>query len=210
MNKTILNNINYKFPQILFIIYVALFLVCAINPYDRSVWFVENLPIVLIVLALVLTYKRYRFSNLSYFLMFFLIALHTIGGHFTFARVPFDIITNFFAFERNNFDRFAHFTVGFYAFAFAELLMKKKVVTKRWAIYLFPILFIMSIAAGYELFEWQFAVISDSSAGIEVLGSQGDIWDAQKDILADTLGALFSIFLFYILNDKKLKKYNIN
>ena len=195
-----------KFPKILLIIYVIFFLILAIKPVSRTTWFVENLPITIIVLILVLTYKKFQFSNLSYFLMSILIFLHTIGGHYTFANVPFDWITNLFGFERNHFDRVAHFSVGFYAFAFAEILLIKKVVTKRWALFIFPIFFIMSIAATYELIEWIYAASSSSGLGAEFLGSQGDIWDAQKDILADTLGAIFAMILFCYLNKKEILK----
>lgn len=198
--------LNLKFPHILLIIYIIVFIALGINPYDRTVWFAENIPIMLIVLFLVFTYRKFQFSNTAYILMSILIFMHTIGGHYTFARVPFTFITNLFGFERNHYDRVAHFSVGFYAYAMAELLYKKKVVTKTWALLLFPIFFILSVAAGYELFEWIYAVSADSNAGIEVLGSQGDIWDAQKDMLADTLGAIFAIILFKIKNWKlKLK-----
>lgn len=132
--------------------------------------------------------------------------MHTIGGHYTFSRVPFDFITNLFGFSRNHYDRFAHFSVGFYAYGMAEFLLVKKVVTKKWALFSFPVFFIMAVAAGYELFEWIFAITSDPTSGIEVLGSQGDVWDAQKDILMDTLGAIISLVLFKFIKKKEIKK----
>ncbi len=186
-----------NYPKILLLIYLLLFLILAINPYDRSVWWAENIPIMLIVLILVLTYKKFQFSNTAYTLMGFLIIMHTIGGHYTFARVPFDWFSNLFGFERNHYDRIAHFTVGFYAYAMAEFIQKTKAANKKWVLYLMPIFFIMSVAGAYELFEWWYAVSADPTAGIEVLGSQGDIWDAQKDILMDTLGAIFSMLFFW-------------
>ncbi|MCA9459253.1 MAG: DUF2238 domain-containing protein [Nanoarchaeota archaeon] len=193
-----------KLPHILLIIYIIVFTLLGIKPLSgREVWFAENLPILLIVLFLLITYKSFKFSNLSYILMSFLIFLHTIGGYYTFAAVPFDFITNLFGFERNHFDRMAHFTVGFYAYPIAEFLTKKKLTNSKVITYLFAIFAIMSLAGAYELFEWQFAIMSDSNAGIEVLGSQGDIWDAQKDILADTLGAIFAICIFHFNSKRK-------
>lgn len=197
---------NIKFPHILLAIYIILFACLAINPYDRAVWLAENLPVVLIVLAFVLTYKKFQFSNTSYLLISVFIFMHTIGGHYTFARVPDFGIWSMLGFERNMYDRVAHFSVGFYAFACAELLQKLKLVNSRVILYLFALFFIMSVAGGYELFEWQYAILGDPQAGIEVLGSQGDIWDAQKDILADTLGAISSLGLFAFLNRNKNKK----
>ena len=138
--------------------------------------------------------------------MAFLIIMHTIGGHYTFARVPFEWFTNLFGFERNHYDRIAHFTVGFYAYAAAYLLLAKKLVNSKWILFLFPLFFIMATAGAYEVFEWQYAVLGDPEAGIEVLGSQGDIWDAQKDILADTLGAIFALILFWIFNKREINK----
>lgn len=195
---------NIKIPYVLLFLYVVLFTALAVNPYDRTVWIAENIPIMIIVLILVFTHKKIQFSDTSYVLMSFLIYLHTVGGHYSFARVPFDFVTNLFGFERNNFDRLAHFTVGFYAYAIAELLHKKKLVNSKMVLFLFPLFFIMSLAAGYELFEWQYAVLGNPEAGVEVLGSQGDIWDAQRDILSDTLGAIFALGLFWIFYRKEL------
>ena len=185
-------------PKILLGIYIVLFLILAINPYDRAVWWAENIPIMIIVALLTFTYKRFQFSNTAYLLMSIFIIMHTIGGHFTFARVPFEWFTNLFGFERNHYDRIAQFSVGFYAYAMAEFLQKTKAVNKKWVLYLMPIFFIMAVAGAYEVIEWWYAVSADPQAGIEVLGSQGDIWDAQKDILMDTLGALSAMFLFWI------------
>ncbi len=101
-----------------------------------------------------------------------------------------------FGFERNHYDRIAHFSIGFYAFPLAEILKRNNLVNTHWPLYLFPLFAIISVAGVYELFEWQYAISADAEAGIAVLGSQGDIWDAQKDILSDTLGALFALFIF--------------
>ncbi len=188
-------------PIILFILYLIEFTVLAIDPYDREVWFAENLPIVLIVAILVLTYKKFRFSNTSYIMMSVLIFMHTIGGHYTFSRVPFDFINDLFEFERNNFDRFAHFSVGFYAYAIAEFLDRKNLTNAKWLLYLFPITAIFTVASVYEIIEWITAVTIDPKAGIAFLGVQGDVWDAQKDMLMDGLGAITAT-IFYALKNK--------
>lgn len=187
------------FPHFLLSIYIIEFIICAINPYSRAVWWAENIPIFAIVAFLTILYIRnIRFSNTSYFLMAILPFLHTVGGYYTFERVPFDWFNNFFGFERNMFDRVGHFTVGFYAVGLAEYLIKyKKVNTKFWA-YFTGLTFIMSIAALYEIIEWQYAVKEGGDAGLAFLGSQGDIWDAQKDMWMDTLGAIISLNLFKI------------
>jgi putative membrane protein len=181
-------------------IYAVLFAVLAINPIDRHTWFVENLT-VWIILAVIwgLYVRKVRFSNAAYAFMFVLIYLHTIGGHYTFALVPFDWFTNFFGFSRNHFDRIAHFTVGFYAFAVAEWLFVRKMVTNKFLLFTYPVFLIATIAMTYELVEWIYAAGANAADAMAYLGSQGDIWDAQKDMLADTLGAIFATGVFFTL-----------
>jgi len=198
MNETTSSDLSWRAPLFLLTLYIIVFSVCAVAPYDRDVWWAENVPVFLVVGSLVWLAPRYRFSDTSYLLMSVFIILHTIGGHYTFERVPFDLVTEWFGFERNHYDRIAHFSVGFYAYAIAEVLMRRRLVRTRWIVLLFPIFAIVTIAGLYEIFEWQYALSADPSAGIAVLGSQGDIWDAQKDILADTLGALLVMTLFFI------------
>lgn len=177
--------------------YIVLFTILAINPIDRATWFVENLTVWIIVGIILTLYARgVRFSNVAYILMFVLIYLHTIGGHWTFALVPFDWVSNFFDFERNHFDRIAHFTVGFYAYAVAEWLWTKHLVANRFLLFTYPVFLIATVAMSYELIEWIYAALANPEAGIAYLGSQGDIWDAQKDMLADTLGAIVATTVF--------------
>ncbi|MEK7140520.1 MAG: DUF2238 domain-containing protein [Patescibacteria group bacterium] len=195
-----------KLPQILFLSYIALFIALGIAPYSREVWYAENIPIVGIAIILFILYiNGVRFSNASYIFMSALLFLHTIGGYYTFGRVPFDFVTNFFGFERNHYDRIAHVTVGFYAYPLIEYMEARGIITKRWVNYVLGLSFIMAIAAGYEILEWIFAITSDPSAGIAFLGSQGDVWDAQKDMLADTMGAGGAIFFYHIFQRIRLK-----
>lgn len=206
------NNQNNTIATILLGLYVVVFTICAIEPYDRNVWWAENIPVLIVVGALVWFARSYRFSNTSYVLMSVFIILHTIGGHYTFERVPFSFVSDLFGFERNHYDRIAHFSVGFYAYAIAEVLMTKRLVRTRWIVSLFPVFAIATIAGVYEIFEWQYALSADPKAGIAVLGSQGDIWDAQKDILADTLGAILVMILFFYQHRTELamlKKHSI-
>ena len=186
--------------------YLLLFAWAGWEPYDRVTWWAENLPIMAIVAALVALWLRgIRFSALAYLLMAALLYLHTIGGHYTFERVPFGFVTELFGFERNHYDRMAHFTVGFYAFAIAELLAAWRLVRSRVVLFLFPVFSIAFVAMGYELIEWWFAALSgNEAAGAAFLGSQGDVWDAQKDMLADTLGALVATTLFFVLRRREV------
>ncbi len=198
------NNSSWALPFALLAFYFVVFTLCAIEPYDRNVWWAENIPVLFVVGAIVWLSWLHQFSNTSYFLMSVFIILHTIGGHYTFERVPFDWVSDFFGFERNHYDRVAHFSVGFYAYAIAEVLMARRLVRTRWIVSLFPVFAIATVAGMYEIIEWQYAMSADPKAGIAVLGSQGDIWDAQKDILADTLGAILVTALFFYQNRVEL------
>ena len=186
--------------------YALLFGYLAIAPFDRVIWFTENFPIVLLMAFIAWLHRNHVFSPLSYLAMSVLVVLHTIGAHFTFAKVPFAVVTELFDFERNHYDRLAHFSVGFYAYPIAELLMKKRLVNSIIILLLFPFFAILGVAALYEVFEWQFALLADPDAGLAVLGTQGDVWDAQKDIMADTLGALLAIVVYGALNWREIIK----
>lgn len=150
-------------------------------------------------MLLILARRGVTFSNLAYSLMFVLIGLHTIVGHYTFALVPFGWVTDLFGFQRNNVDWMAHFSVGFYVFAVAEWLDRRRLVANRFLLFTYPVLTIASIAALYEIIGWLFAATAAPEAGLAYLGSQGDVWDAQKDMLADTLGALLATTLYFVL-----------
>lgn len=196
--------LNALIPRLLLGAYVSLFALLAIAPYDRSLWLAENLPIIGIVLVLVVLYVRgVRFSSPAYVLMSVLVFMHTIGGHYTFERVPFDWFNELFGFERNMYDRVAHFTVGFYAYAFAEWLDYIGAANRRFITYLLPLFAIAFVAMSYEIIEWWFAVSNDPAVGDAFLGSQGDIWDAQKDMLADTLGAAISLTLYALVQSRR-------
>ncbi|MES2216077.1 MAG: DUF2238 domain-containing protein [Patescibacteria group bacterium] len=193
-----------RFPLYLLIIYIIVFIWGAIAPYARDVWFVENATVWVVLIPIIILYAcKVRFSNTAYFLMAIFIIMHTIGGHYTFERVPFGFVDSLIGSGRDNYDRFAHFTVGFYAFPIIEYLITRKLVAKRWVAYLFGIFAIMAVALTYELFEWLYATLSDPAAGIAVLGSQGDIWDAQKDMLADSLGAVTAAVIYFFAGKRE-------
>lgn len=189
---------DLEFPHWLAIVFAMFFAALAIAPVSRTVWIAEVIPVVLVFVGLVVGFPRFRFSNAAYALMAIWLFWHTIGGHYTFAKVPFDWFNELIGAQRNQFDRIAHFSVGFYAFACAEWMLRRG-HCRYWAASTFALLLVMGIAAGYEIIEWWYAVLEGGDAGIEFLGSQGDVWDAQKDMLADTLGAIFALTLYAVL-----------
>ena len=187
-------------PAILFAGYLLIFIWGAINPFDRATWWAENIPIVALVATLVILYARgVRFSPFAYFLMAVLPYWHTVGGHYTFERVPFGWFDRTFGFQRNMFDRIGHFSVGFYAFGILEYLLSRNKMSRAFACF-FAIFAIGFVAMSYELIEWLYAAYGgNAAAGANFLGSQGDVWDAQKDMLMDTLGGIAAVGLFLLV-----------
>jgi putative membrane protein len=202
-----MKTLSDRIPLLLLVGYVLLFIWAAINPYDRADWWAENIPIVILVTVLVVLYIRgVRLSPLAYVLMAFLPYWHTIGGHYTFERVPFDWFNNLFGFKRNMFDRVGHFSVGFYAFGIAEYLIVRNKMSGTLAC-TFAIFSIAFVAMSYELLEWIYAAYGgNAQAGADFLGSQGDIWDAQKDMLMDTLGGITSVLLYLMVRGRQNTK----
>jgi len=198
-----LKNLKFYLPHIFLLLYVVEFAIFSINPYDRAVWVAENLPVVIPVLLLVVTFKSFRFSNLSYFLMALFFMFHTYGGHYTFELTPFDygngLVSSLnmdflFSDTRNNFDRVGHFLVGILAYPIAELFLRKRWVSNKATAIFLGILAMGFWGALYEVIEMYYAVFEGGDSGAAFLGSQGDEWDAQKDMFLDILGAI-AVFL---------------
>ncbi len=193
----------HKTPAVLLVIYLGVLIWSGIRPVDYPVWQVEAATSLLPVAILsVLYFFRIRFSSTAYILAAVLPIMHAIGAHYTFANVPFEWFNNLIHSDRNMYDRVAHASVGLYSFLIIEGMIKFEVINKKWAAYSYAIFLIMALAAAYELFEWQYAVSVNPEAGIEVLGSQGDVWDAQKDMLMDTLGAILGAIIYFVCSYK--------
>tara|TARA_Y100001956_G_C4114714_1_gene184280 strand:+ start:1386 stop:1997 length:612 start_codon:yes stop_codon:yes gene_type:complete len=175
--------------------YVFVFIFSAIEPSSRAVWIAEIVPALGVLAAIWWVSRVHRFTSTAYYLMFVWLFLHTIGAKYTFAEVPFDWFNQLISSERNNFDRVAHYSIGLFAYPIAEYLVVKNKMALNYAL-AFALFAIMSLAAGYEIIEWWYAALAGGDEGIAFLGSQGDIWDAQKDMLMDTLGALTALTLF--------------
>lgn len=175
---------------------IAVFVWSAINPFGRDIWWVEMSSVLLVFFVLLGSYFKFQFSNFSYAIVSVWLIMHAIGAHYTFERVPFDFITNLFGFERNHYDRIAHFAIGFNSFCVAEFFFRKNYTCSARVAAFVGVCFIMAMANAWELIEWSYAELDGGEVGAAFLGSQGDVWDAQKDMLCDTLGALCAVPLF--------------
>ncbi|HTO55541.1 MAG TPA: DUF2238 domain-containing protein [Myxococcota bacterium] len=179
-------------------VWFAVWALCAISPQNRSDWLLENLLSFATVGTLVATFRRFRFSDRSYLQITFFMLLHAIGGHYTYARVPLgDWLEDAFGLARNHFDRLVHFSFGLlWVRPLRELGFRNSRMGPIAQLY-FSVAGIGLFSMGYEILEWLVAAIVDPSAGTAYLGTQGDEWDAQKDMGAALVGALAaSLFQF--------------
>ncbi len=192
-----------RWPLVLLLVYLIEFAVLAFNPHDRTIWISENAISVSVVAVLLIMYRYgMRFSNTAYTLMALFLCLHTVGGHYTFELVPFDAVTDFFGFKRNHFDRVCHFLVGVFAYPALEIIYRKKLTSSAIFAGFTVIMGVFGFAAIFELVEWIYAELAAPEAGNAFLGSQGDIWDAQKDMLSDGLGAICTTALYFLIKRK--------
>jgi len=175
------------------------------RPVEWGVWWMEMAWVLGVFALLALTYRRFRFSNLAYGIVFIWLALHTIGAHYTFEHVPCDWLKSLLGSERNHYDRIAHYCVGLNSFMIAELACRRRWMTNAVVAAVFGVLAIMAMAAAWEIIEWIVAVWDGGPDGLAFLGSQGDVWDAQKDMLCDTLGAMTAALLF-VTRESPIKK----
>ena len=177
-----------------------------IAPASRAVWLTEIFWVWGLVAILLVTFRKFRFSGVAYACFFVWCILQIIGAHWTFEHVPMGWLTEPLGLARNPYDRIAHFMVGWFAFPLAELYWRKGWARSVAASAFFAVMTTVAMAGIWEIVEWLYAAIDGGEAGAAFLGSQGDEWDAQKDILCDTLGALCSAALFMVLNRKERNK----
>jgi len=174
--------------------YVGLWGWLAINPYDRQDWLLENLLALATATILLLTYRRFQFSTSSYVLITVFLTLHAIGAHYTYAEVPVGFwLQRTFELARNPFDRIVHFSYGLLlVLPLRELLMRLAGIKGVWSYYL-PVSGLVAQSGVFEMLEALVATVVSPELGTAYLGTQGDAWDAQKDMAAASAGAIMTI-----------------
>jgi putative membrane protein len=178
-----------KYPKILLAIFIVVWIVLAISPRYRVPWIAENLLTVVFVGFLILTYRKFRFSNLSYTLFFTYLILHTIGAHFTYTEMPLFEWTR--EWGRNHFDRFMHFIFGILFFIPAKEFITRKFKIKGFWSYLMAFIVIVAVKGTYEVLEYLHLIVTQKEIiGTHFIGMQGDQWDAQKDMILGMIGSL--------------------
>ena len=188
------------------VVFFAVLIWSAVNPYDYGVWVMEVLPGVVALFLFGLTYRKFRFTDLAYVIILVHCLILFVGGHYTYARVPlFDWIKEVFETGRNSYDKVGHIFQGFTPVLVArEFLIRKKILGKGVWNSVAVVSFALAFSAMYEIIEWWVAVLS-VEAGQEFLGTQGYIWDTQADMFYALVGALLMI-LFSGLHNKEIDK----
>jgi len=181
----------------------------AIAPLYRGDWALENVLVAAFVLALIASYRGFPLSRVSYTLIFLFLCLHEVGAHYTYSEVPYDAWTEslfgrpfnaLVGWQRNNFDRVTHFAYGLLlAYPLREVFLRIANVRGFWG-YVLPLEFTMATSMMFELFEWGAAELFGGDLGVAYLGTQGDIWDAHKDMLLASLGAVLSMTVTALIN----------
>ncbi|MNX69079.1 Inner membrane protein YjdF [compost metagenome] len=195
-----------KSIYIMLIVFSGTFFWSIINPKEGFTCFLEIIPALIGVSVLALTFKKFRFTNFTYFLILIHCIILFIGGHYTYAEVPlFDYIKDIFHHSRNNYDKVGHFAQGLIpAMIIRELFIRKNVIANKSFFNFIIVSICLAISAAYEWIEWFVSLLSGDE-GDAFLGTQGYIWDTQSDMLFATIGAITGLVLFSKIQDKQIK-----
>ena len=177
-----------------------------IDSFDRITWWLESLPVFIGLPILWLSRRSFPLTRLVYYFLFAHAVLLLVGAHYTYARVPLGFwMQDWFELTRNNYDRLGHIAQGVVpALVARELFIRRQIVKPgRWLFFL-VLCFCLAFSGFYELIEWWTAVFGGDGS-IEFLGVQGDIWDAQWDMLLALLGAIAAQFLLARWQDRQIK-----
>jgi len=200
---------HQKYFLILSSAFFIVFLLLSVSPHDRSDWALENVFVLVFAIIMAWSYRSFPLSRISYTLIFIFMCLHQIGAHYTYAKVPYDsFLISYFNFslneymgwDRNHFDRLVHFSYGLLlAYPVKEFYCRVANASGFWG-YFFPLELTMASSMMYELVEWGAAEVFGGDLGMAYLGTQGDIWDAHKDMALASLGALIAMCITMLIN----------
>jgi putative membrane protein len=195
------------YPLALLGLTAVLLIVSAINPYDRATWWMEVAPIFIGVPILLATWRRFPLTTLLYTLIFVHACILILGGHYTYARVPLGFwVQDLLGLARNHYDRLGHFAQGFIPAMIArEILLRRTPLVRGGWLFFIVCCICLAVSACYEFVEWWAALIGGSAAA-EFLGTQGDVWDTQWDMLMALAGAIGAQAALSRLHDAQLSR----
>lgn len=182
---------------------LVLWLVTAIHPLYRRDWLLENLLVFIYGTLLIASYQRFAFSNRSYALFTVFLSLHLVGAHYTYAEVPLGFwLQDVLGLARNHYDRIVHFCFGLLiAYPFREILLRASGLRRAWS-YFLTVAVVLGFSAFYELLEAIAAAVVEPELGAAYLGTQGDVWDAQKDSFLAFSGAVMAMTITWCVQPR--------
>lgn len=197
-------------PRLILAVWLAvavIFVWSAIRPHDYFTWLLEVIPAIVGAVVLAATRRRFRFTTLLYILIALHMIILMVGGHYTYAEVPIgNWVRDYFGLGRNHYDRVGHFAQGFVPAMIArEVLLRLKVLKRGKWLFVLVVSVCLAISALYELVEWTVSELT-GSAGDAFLGTQGDVFDTQKDMAMALIGAVVALFTLSKLHDKQLRE----
>ncbi|MGJ7921244.1 DUF2238 domain-containing protein [Neobacillus sp. LXY-4] len=192
----------------LFLVVAAVLIWSVIRPEGYLIWLAEVFPALILVITVIATYKKFRLTTVSYIIIAILSILMFIGGHYTYSKVPlFNWIKDHFDLNRNHYDRFAHFLKGLSVIVIREILLRLTSLNKGPWLVGITLSISLAIGALYEIIEWlSFKVTKGKKLTEDFLGAQGDIWDAQWDMLLLLIGSMLTLLIFSKLHNRHLSK----
>ncbi len=190
-----------KYKLFLFAVFLAFWGWAAYHPYDVHDWLLENYLVFLWVPIIIISGRYFKLSNVSYTLITIFMCLHVVGSHYTYSLVPFgDTLKDWFGSDRNMYDRLVHCSFGLLlAYPIREVFMRLGHAKGFWS-YFLPIDLTFGFSAVYEIIEWRSAANVPTELGLAFLGSQGDVWDAQKDMAIAGTGAIIAMLIVFIIH----------
>jgi putative membrane protein len=194
-------------PLALLALVGAALVVSALHPYDATTWILEVFPVLVGAPILIATWRRFPLTPLVYRLLFLHALILIVGGHYSYARVPLGSwMEHVFGLTRNDYDRIGHFAQGFVPAMLArEILLRKSPLRPGGWLSFLVVCFCLALSACYEFVEWWSALIGGASAAA-FLGTQGDVWDTQWDMLFALIGATCAVLLLSRVHDRALAR----
>jgi putative membrane protein len=193
-------HITYVALLVIFWVYTGLTTTNTIN------WALENSLTLSLLIILAAFYNIFRFSDLSYTLIFFYLILHIYGSQYQYEENPLGNWLQYtYNLTRNHYDRIVHFGFGLLLSYPMFEVFKHGFKVRRSFRYLLPIELTLSLSALYEIVEWIVAdlVYESGEQGMAYLGAQGDVWDAQKDMGLAVLGSVIAMSITFLIRKQK-------